>query len=136
MADLDCEIVTPEGQVFSGRAEMVVVPGVEGELGVFARHAPTVARLRAGEVRVRTEGPVWYAFATDQGYFKVQRDRALVLVQSAVPVDEIDVEQARALADDARARIGLADSGDDSVDRHRAERDLAFAENLLEIAGR
>jgi F-type H+-transporting ATPase subunit epsilon len=136
MAELDCEIVTPEGPVFSGRAEMVVVPGVEGELGVLPRHAPTVARLKIGEVRVRTEGQEWHAFATNQGYFKMQRDRALVLVEQAVPVDAIDVEQARAAAEDARARIGLADGGDDSVDRHRAERDLEYAENLLELAGR
>jgi F-type H+-transporting ATPase subunit epsilon len=136
MATLDCEIVTPEGRVFSGSAEMIVVPGLEGELGVLPRHAPTVARLKTGQVRVRTEGPTWHGFATDQGYFKVQRDRAIVLVQSAIPVDDIDVEKARTLAEDARARISQADGGDDSVDRHRAERDLEYAENLLEIAGR
>jgi F-type H+-transporting ATPase subunit epsilon len=136
MAELDCEIVTPEGRVFSGTAEMVVVPGVEGELGVLPRHAPIVSRLKVGEVRIRTEGTVWHSFAINEGYFKMQRDRALVLVEGAVAADAIDVDVARADEEDARARLAAAEAGDESVDRFRAERDLLYAENRLKIAGR
>ena len=136
MAELDCEILTPEGRVFEGRAEMVVVPGAEGELGVLPRHAPIIARLEVGEVRIKFEGNQWRSWAINEGYFKMQYDRAMVLVEAAVAAGEIDVEKARADAEDARRRIAEAEGGDSELDRYRAERDLLYAENRLEIAGR
>ena len=136
MAELDCEILTPEGRVFEGRAEMVVVPGSDGELGVLPRHAPIIARLKVGEVRVRFEGNTWRSWAINEGYFKMQFDRAMVLVEDAVAATDIDVEKARADADDARARLAEAQGGDSELDRYRAERDLLYAENRITIAGR
>jgi F-type H+-transporting ATPase subunit epsilon len=136
MAELDCEILTPEGRVFEGRAEMVIVPGAEGELGVLPRHSPIIARLKVGEVRVKFEGNQWRSWAINEGYFKMQYDRAMVLVEAAVAAGEIDVEKARADAEDARRRIAEAEGGDSELDRYRAERDLLYAENRLEIAGR
>jgi len=136
MAELDCEILTPEGRVFEGRAEMVIVPGAEGELGVLQRHSPIIARLKVGEVRVKFEGNQWRSWAINEGYFKMQYDRAMVLVEAAVAAGEIDVEKARADAEDARRRIAEAEGGDSELDRYRAERDLLYAENRLEIAGR
>ena len=136
MAELACEILTPEGRVFSGTAVMVSVPGAEGELGVLPRHASIVARLKAGEVRVKLEGGEVRSFATSEGHFKMQRDRALVLVEAAVAAEDIDSVAAQAAADDARDRIATADAGDESIDRYRAERDLATAENQLRVAGR
>ena len=136
MADLDCEILTPEGRVFEGRAEMVVVPGAEGELGVLPRHAPIIARLKVGEVRIKFEGNQWRSWAINEGYFKMQFDRAMVLVEDAVAENEINVEQAHADADDARARLAEAQGGDSELDRFRAERDLLYAENRIQLAGR
>ena len=136
MAELDCEILTPEGRVFEGRAEMVVVPGAEGELGVLPRHAPIIARLKVGEVRIKFEGNQWRSWAINEGYFKMQFDRAMVLVEDAVAEDEIDVEQARADAEDARRRLAEAEGGDSELDRFRAERDLLYAENRIRLAGR
>jgi F-type H+-transporting ATPase subunit epsilon len=136
MATLQCEVVTPSGAAFSGPAEMIVVPGAEGELGVLPRHAPLVARLRAGEVRVRTDGTNWQAFVTSEGYFKVQFDIALVLVADAEPADRLDVAAAERDAEDARARLAAAERGDQGVDRFRAERDLAWAENRLRVGRR
>ncbi len=136
MATMHCEIVTPEGHVFSGDAEMVVVPGSEGGLGVLPRHQPIVSRLDVGEVRVRVAANEWRAFATSDGYFSMQGNRAIVLVEGAVSTDAIDVEDAKAKAEDARARIALAEGGDETVNKFRAERELEFAENLLTIAGR
>jgi len=136
MAELDCEILTPEGRVFEGRAEMVIVPGAEGELGVLPRHSPIIARLKVGEVRVKFEGNTWRSWAINEGYFKMQYDRAMVLVEAAVAATDIDVEKARAEAEDARRRIAEAEGGDSELDRYRAERDLLYAENQLEIAGR
>jgi F-type H+-transporting ATPase subunit epsilon len=136
MAELDCEILTPEGRVFEGRAQMVVVPGVEGELGVLPRHAPIIARLKVGEVRVKLEGNEWRSWAINEGYFKMQFDKATVLVEDAVAATDIDVAQANADAESARARIAEAAGGDSELDRFRAERDLLYAENRIRIAGR
>ena len=136
MAELDCEILTPEGRMFEGRIEMVVVPGSEGELGVLPRHAPIIARLKVGEVRAKFEGGEWRSWATSEGYFKMQFDKATVLVEDAVAANEIDVEKARADAEAAQARIAEAADGESEMDRVRAERDLAYAESRIRIAGR
>lgn len=136
MAELDCEILTPEGRVYEGRVQMVVVPGAEGELGVLPRHAPIIARLKVGEVRVKLDGNEWRSWAINEGYFKMQFDKATVLVEDAVAATDIDVEQARADAESARGRIAEAAGGDSELDRFRAERDLLYAENRIAIAGR
>jgi F-type H+-transporting ATPase subunit epsilon len=134
---LRVEVVTPDGPVFVEDARMVVVPGKAGELGVLPRHIALVAQLKPGETRVRTLDDQWLSFATGSGYFKIQNDRASVLVQSAVEVSSINAEQARADLEDAQRRLAEADAGgDDSADRARAERDVADAENRLKVAGR
>ena len=131
----DLSLVTPEGPAFEGEAQMLVVPGVSGEIGVLARHAPLVAMLKAGEIRVKTGGE-WQTFAAGAGYFKVQRDRALVLVDDAVSAEEIDVEQARREAEEAEALLARADAGDEEIDRWQIEQRLRHAQNKIEVAGR
>jgi F-type H+-transporting ATPase subunit epsilon len=131
---LRVELITPDGPVFVEDARMVVVPGKAGELGVLPRHIPLIAQLKPGETRIRTLDEQWIAFATGSGYFKVQHDRASVLVESAVSVSSIDSERARNDLEDAQAR--LAEAGEDGPERARAERDVADAENRLKVAGR
>jgi F-type H+-transporting ATPase subunit epsilon len=136
---LDVEIVTPEGSVLQERARMIVVPGAEGELGVLPRHAPLIAELNPGETRVRlsADSGEFQRFATGPGYFKVQGDTAVVLVDSAVPVGSIDVGAAERLRDEARAAIEQYTGDEEQAGRLRsARRDLAVAENLLKVAGR
>jgi F-type H+-transporting ATPase subunit epsilon len=131
----DLSVVTPEGSVFDGEAQMLVVPGAAGEIGVLARHAPLVAMLKAGEIRVRSKGE-WQSFAAGPGYFKVQQDRAIVLVDDAVRAEEIDVEEARRQADEARALLERVEAGDEGIDRWVAEQRLRHAENKISVAGR
>jgi len=132
---LRVELVTPEGPVFVEDARMVVVPGKAGELGVLPRHIALVAQLKPGETRVRTLDDHWLSFATGAGYFKIQHDRASVLVDTAVAVASIDADQARHDLEDAQRRLAeLTDDGDPA--RARAQRDLADAENRLRVAGR
>jgi F-type H+-transporting ATPase subunit epsilon len=136
---LDIEIVTPEGSVLQDRARMIVVPGAEGELGVLPRHAPLIAELNPGETRVRlaADETEFQRFATGAGYFKVQGDTAVVLVDSAVPVGSIDVAAAERARDEARALIEELTGDDEQAGRLRsAQRDLATAENLLKVSGR
>jgi F-type H+-transporting ATPase subunit epsilon len=131
----DLSVVTPEGAAYEGEAEMLIVPGDAGEIGVLARHAPLVAMLRAGEIRVKAGGE-WQTFAAGPGYFKVQQDRALVLVDDAVRAEEIDVSQARQEADEARALLERAEAGEEGIDRWQAEQRLRHAENKIAVAGR
>jgi F-type H+-transporting ATPase subunit epsilon len=131
----DLSLVTPEGAAYEGEAEMLIVPGAAGEIGVLARHAPLVAMLKAGEIRIKASGS-WQSFAAGPGYFKVQQDRALVLVDDAVRAEEIDVEGARREADEARALLERIDTGAEEDDRWKVEQRLRHAENKLAVAGR
>jgi F-type H+-transporting ATPase subunit epsilon len=131
----DLSVVTPDGAAFEGEAEMVIVPGAAGEIGVLARHAPLVAMLKAGEIRVKA-GNDWQSFAAGPGYFKVQQDRAIALVDDAVRAEEIDIEEARREAEEARAALERADAGDDEIDRWHMEQRLRHAENKIAVAGR
>lgn len=131
----DLSLVTPDGAVFEGEANLLIVPGAAGEIGVLARHAPLVAMLKAGETRIKA-GDQWTAFATGPGYFKIQRDRAIVLVDDAVRAEQIDVEQARREADEARALLERAQAGEPGIDKWVVEQRLKHAENKIAVAGR
>ena len=131
----DLSVVTPEGAAFEGEAEMVIVPGAAGEIGVLARHAPLVAMLKAGEIRVKSAGE-WQSFAAGPGYFKVQQDRAIALVDDAVRAEDIDVEAARREAEEAREALERVEAGDEEVDRWKLEQRLNHAENKIAVAGK
>jgi F-type H+-transporting ATPase subunit epsilon len=131
----DLSVVTPEGSVFDGEAQMLVVPGAAGEIGVLARHAPLVAMLKAGEIRVKA-GNEWQSFAAGPGFFKVQRDRAIVLVDDAVKADDIDVEQARRDLEEARDLLERAEAGEEGIDRWLADQRVRHAQNKIEVAGK
>jgi F-type H+-transporting ATPase subunit epsilon len=131
----DLSLVTPEGVAYEGEAQMLIVPGAAGEIGVLPRHAPLVAMLRAGETRIKADSE-WTAFATGPGYFKVQRDRAIVLVDDAVRAEEIDVEQAHREADEARTLLERADAGEEGIDRWLVAERLRHAETKIAVAGR
>jgi F-type H+-transporting ATPase subunit epsilon len=131
----DLSLVTPEGAAYEGEAQMLIVPGAAGEIGVLARHAPLVAMLRAGEIRVKAENE-WQTFAAGPGYFTIKQDRAVVLVDDAVRAEDIDVDQARREVEEARAALERADAGDEEIDRWHAEQRLRHAENKIAVAGR
>jgi F-type H+-transporting ATPase subunit epsilon len=131
----DLSVVTPEGAAWEGEAEMVIVPGASGEIGVLARHAPLVAMLKSGEIRVKA-GNDWQSFAAGPGYFKVQQDRAIALVDDAVRAEDIDIEEARREAEEARTALERADAGDEEIDRWHMEQRLRHAENKVSVAGR
>src|SRR5689334_3445864 len=94
-------VVTPDGPAFEGDAQMIIVPGAAGEIGVLARHAPLIATLKAGSTRVHVSDSEVLEFATGPGFFQVLRDRAIALVDDAVEAAKID--DARPLAGRAAA---------------------------------
>ena len=132
----DVELVTPDGPVFRGEAHMLIVPGAAGEIGVLARHAPLVATLKAGSTRVHLGGNEILEFATGPGFFKVELDRALALVDDAVGVKEIDDARAREQLEAAQAELARVDAGDSTADRWQLEQRIRHAENQLAVSGR
>lgn len=135
MATLEVSLVTPDGSVFDGEAEMLIVPGQDGEIGVLARHAPLVALLKAGSTRVHVKrGHEVREFATGPGFFKVEQDRALALVDDAVDVDEIDRDRAQAQLEAAQAELARLEAGESDADRWQLEQRVKHAENQLAVA--
>ena len=134
----DVAVVTPEGDAFRGEAEMLVVPGAAGDIGVLARHAPLVATLRAGSMRVYVdrEADNVVELATGPGFFKVELDRAIALVDDAVDVKEIDDARAQEQLDAAKAELEKVDAEESTADRWQLEQRIKHAENQLTVSGR
>ena len=134
----DVSVVTPDGSAYEGPAEMLVVPGAAGDIGVLARHAPLIATLKAGSTRVylnRAAEEV-IEFATGPGFFKVELDRALALVDDAVNVKEIDDARAQQQLADAKAELARVEAGESKADRWQLEQRIKHAENQLNVSGR
>jgi len=127
-------VVTPEGPAFEGEAEMLIVPGAAGEIGVLARHAPLVAMLRAGSTRVHVGGEV-HEFATGPGFFQVLENRAIALVDDAVAAGDIDEARARRQLEEAQAELERVEAGDSTADRWQLEQRIRHAENQLTVSG-
>src|SRR5437763_13861441 len=141
MADrhrFDVSLVTPDGPAYEGEAELIVVPGQAGDIGVLARHAPLIATLKAGSTRIYLD---WDAddvreYATGPGFFQVLEDRAIALVDDAVAANEIDDERARAQLEEAQAELERVERGESSADRWQLEQRIQHAENQLGVSGR
>ena len=129
-------VVTPEGAAFEGDAEMLIVPGAAGEIGVLARHAPLVAMLKAGSTRVHTGDGQVQVFATGPGFFQVLEDRAIALVDDAVAAGEVDDARAQQQLDDAQAELDRVEAGESTADKWQLEQRIRHAENQLSVAGR
>ena len=139
--NFDIALVTPDGPVFDGEAQMIVVPGAAGEIGVLARHAPLVATLKAGSTRIHVTETEVVEFATGPGFFKVELDRALALVDDAVNVREIDGSKADGLQIseliiNAKAELEKVERGESQADRWQLEQRIRHAENQLAVSGR
>jgi len=133
----EVSLVTPEGAAYEGEVEMLVVPGDAGEIGVLARHAPLVAMLKAGSTRIYRDRAAEdvLTFATGPGFFKVEQDRALALVDDAVDARHIDAARAQQQLEDARAELERLERGESDADRWQLEQRIRHAENQLAVSG-
>ena len=107
---LKLEIITPEETAYSEDVEMVTLPGVEGELGIFPQHVPLMTQMVPGEIIVRKDGHE-QSFAVGEGLVEIMGDHIAVLTDMAVAADKIDeakVEEARRRAE-ARLQEKLSD---------------------------
>jgi F-type H+-transporting ATPase subunit epsilon len=99
------DIVSAEGEIFSGAAAMVFAPGSQGELGIAPRHAPLLTLLKAGEVRVQTPDGVEQHFFVGGGALEIQPNKITVLADTALRAKDLD--EAAALAAKQRAEDAL-----------------------------
>jgi len=131
-------LTTPGEAVYEEKAELVIVPGAAGEIGVLARHAPLIALLKAGSTRVYMDRETQNVleFATGPGFFTVEQDRALALVDTAVDVREINPAVAEEQLEQARAELERVERGESDADRWQLEQRIKAAENQLTAAGR
>jgi F-type H+-transporting ATPase subunit epsilon len=134
--EFSVSLVTPDGAAYEGDAEMMIVPGAAGEIGVLARHAPLIATLKAGSTRIHLSQSEVLEFATGPGFFQVLQDRAIALVDAAVKADEIDDAKARAQLEAAQAELEAIERGESTADRWHAEQRIRHAENQLAVSGR
>ena len=89
------DVVSAEEQIYSGEAEFVVLPGIEGELGVYPRHTPLFTQIRPGAVRIKMPGEAQEEFVFVQGGFlEVQPTQVTVLADTAIRAHDLDEAQA------------------------------------------
>ena len=130
-AKFPVEVLTPEGEVFNGEVEMVSTRTTLGSIGILARHAPLLATLEPTELRLyKTETEV-LRFAQAEGYLQVGGNHALLLVEEAQPVADLD-------AVELRERLQLAEreleqAGEDTERRRVALRDRRRWERFLSL---
>jgi F-type H+-transporting ATPase subunit epsilon len=133
MASIRLDIVTAEQSVYSEDVDMVIAPGVQGQLGVLPHHAPLMTMLEPGELIVRKGSEETY-MAVSGGFLEVRPDRVIVLADSAERAEEIDI--ARAEEAKRRAEKRLEEKYTPEVDAARAEAALRRSLVRLKIAER
>jgi F-type H+-transporting ATPase subunit epsilon len=137
---LHLELVAPAGLVFEGDVEQIIIPAVTGEMGIRPRHAPLVAQLTIGRMRVQMMGGQWVDFALAEGFAKVQENKVIVLADAAEEASEIDVSRAEQSLQRAEERLEMYRTGtvpeEEDVDTYREQMALKRARNRLRIAGR
>jgi F-type H+-transporting ATPase subunit epsilon len=127
-----CQVLTPEGEVFNDEVEMVSTRTSVGSLGILANHAPLMGMLEPTELRLyKTESDI-LRLAQSEGYLQVADNRALLLVEDAIEPDKLDRSD---LEEKLRASEGEAERAEeDSEERERHERDARRYRVFLEIA--
>ncbi len=133
MPTLHVDIVSAEGEIYSGEANMVFAPAQMGEIGIAPRHAPLLTGLNAGEVRVQTPDDGERFFYVTGGMIEVQPNMVTVLADTALRGDELD--EAAALEAQQAARAAL-EGASQETDLARAQLELAEASARYRAARR
>jgi F-type H+-transporting ATPase subunit epsilon len=135
MADHDsfeAQVLTPEGEVFSGELVQVTTRTTAGEVGILARHIPMVARLVPAELRLYRSDNDVDTYAQGEGWLEVFANRVRVLIAEARQPEELDAADLRSRLEDAEQRLKEADEG--SAAAEQAERQRARCEAFIQIA--
>jgi len=129
---LSVEVLTPEGEVFRGDVVQVSTRTMTGEIGVLANHAPVLAALQPTELRLHISDSETERYAQAHGMMQVFANHVQVLVEEAIPPEDLDTGSLQEQLDDAERRLKEAD--EDSAAARRAQKDRDRAEKFLEIA--
>ena len=126
------EVLTPEGEAFNDEVEMLSTRTAVGSIGIRANHAPLLAMLNPTELRLyRSENDV-VRFAQAEGYLQVIENHALLLIEEAIPPEDVDRQDIESRLDEARQSMEEAEEGTEA--RRRYERDVKRYEAFLEVA--
>lgn len=98
------EVLTPERKFFSGEAEGVIFRSVDGEMGVRARHAPTVAAIDVGTLKINAKGK-WIEALVTEGFAEIMPNKVVILVDTAEYPEEIDINRAKAAKERAEEKL-------------------------------
>jgi F-type H+-transporting ATPase subunit epsilon len=128
----EVEVLTPEGEVFSGEVRQVSTRTAVGEIGILANHAPLLAALRPAELRLHVSETETERYAQAHGWLQVFGNRARLLVEEAIRPDDLDAAALKEQLADAEQRLAEAEEG--SATQARAEKDRTRAEAFLAIA--
>ncbi len=104
MATLKLEIVTPEAKIYSEDVDMVTLPGVEGEMGIYPMHIALMTQVTSGEIVARKGGQDYF-LAVGEGFVEITGDRVAVLTDMAIKADDIDEQKAEEARKRAEARL-------------------------------
>ena len=126
MKTIHIDIVSAEGEIFSGEATMVIAPASTGEIGITPRHAPLLTNLKAGDVRVQTEGQDEQLFYVSGGAMEIQPHVITVLADSASRAEDIDEEAV--LEAKKRAEEAIADAEVGNIGEAHAELAMVMAQ--------
>jgi len=124
------EIVTPERKVYAEEASMVIVKGVDGELGILPNHIPLVTPLKIAPITIKHQGGKDEIIAVHGGFMEVRKDKVVILAESAEKSGDIDVERAREARERAQKRL----NSKDKIDHLRAELALKRALNRIDVS--
>ena len=127
------EVLTPEGEVFNDEVEMVSTRTSVGSIGVLANHAPLMAILDPTELRLYKSDSDVVSFAQGEGYLQVVNNEVLVLVEEAVPPDELNRSDIESKLREAQQ--GAEDADEESEEYKRYVRNVKRYEAFLEVAG-
>jgi F-type H+-transporting ATPase subunit epsilon len=134
MADkVQFEVVTPTQLLRSEEADMVVVPGADGDFGVLPNHAPVLSSVRPGTVDIHEDGKVRDRLFVQGGFAEVTGERCVLLAEEAIPVSELDSAEAEKTLSEANDRLGSAEA--DTVEHKNALIDVRVAEAMVRAAG-
>jgi F-type H+-transporting ATPase subunit epsilon len=128
----EAQVLTPEGEVFSGELVQVTTRTTAGEVGILARHIPMVARLVPAELRLYKSESEVDSYAQGEGWLEVFANRVRVLISEARDREQLDTADLRARLEDAQQRLKEAEEG--SAAHEQAERERARCEAFIQIA--
>jgi F-type H+-transporting ATPase subunit epsilon len=132
MAPMKLEIITAERRVYSEDVDLVVAPGIEGQLGILPRHAPLMTALQPGELLIRKDGQETF-LAVSGGFMEVLGNQVTILADAAERSEEIDEQRAQQAVERARERIA---NREEDIELEEALRSLRRAQVRLNVVRR